>query len=67
MSNKNYNNPNIRISKVYTRTGDQGDTCLVGGRKISKDDLRICSYGEIDELRIYNRALTISEIYRKFT
>ena len=53
MSNKNYNNPNIRISKVYTRTGDQGDTCLVGGRKISKDDLRICSYGEIDELNAY--------------
>tara|TARA_B100000579_G_scaffold332182_1_gene282482 strand:- start:6590 stop:7204 length:615 start_codon:yes stop_codon:yes gene_type:complete len=53
LSDKNYNNPNIRISKVYTRTGDQGETCLVGGRKVSKDDSRICSYGEIDELNAY--------------
>ena len=53
MSDKNYNNPNIRISKVYTRSGDQGETSLVGAKKISKDDPRICSYGEIDELNAY--------------
>ena len=40
----------IRITKVYTRTGDKGETALVGGRRVSKDDPRIESYGTIDEL-----------------
>jgi len=53
MNKKKYNSPNISISKVYTKTGDRGYTQLVGGKKISKSDLRICSYGEIDELNSY--------------
>ena len=53
MNKKKYNSPNISISKVYTKTGDRGHTQLVGGKKISKSDLRICSYGEIDELNSY--------------
>ena len=40
----------IRITKVYTRTGDKGDTHLVGGKQVRKDDPRIESYGTIDEL-----------------
>jgi cob(I)alamin adenosyltransferase len=40
----------IRITKVYTRTGDKGETALVGGRRVAKDDARIESYGTIDEL-----------------
>jgi cob(I)alamin adenosyltransferase len=40
----------IRIDRVYTRTGDDGQTGLVGGKRIAKDDLRIASYGEVDEL-----------------
>lgn len=40
----------IRIDRVYTRTGDDGQTGLVGGKRIAKDDLRIDSYGEVDEL-----------------
>lgn len=40
----------IRITKVYTRTGDKGETALVGGRRVPKDDPRIESYGTIDEL-----------------
>jgi cob(I)alamin adenosyltransferase len=40
----------IRITKVYTRTGDKGDTHLVGGKRVPKDDPRIESYGTIDEL-----------------
>ncbi|MBI5503544.1 MAG: cob(I)yrinic acid a,c-diamide adenosyltransferase [Deltaproteobacteria bacterium] len=40
----------IRINRVYTRTGDDGQTGLVGGKRVAKDDLRIHSYGEVDEL-----------------
>ena len=40
----------VRITKVYTRTGDKGSTRLVGGKKIAKDAARIEAYGTIDEL-----------------
>jgi cob(I)alamin adenosyltransferase len=40
----------IRITKVYTRTGDRGETALVGGKRVPKDSLRIEAYGAIDEL-----------------
>ena len=41
----------IRITRVYTRTGDRGDTALVGGKRIPKDSPRIIAYGVIDELK----------------
>ena len=40
----------VRITRVYTRTGDKGDTALVGGKRVLKDSSRIESYGTIDEL-----------------
>lgn len=40
----------MRITKVYTRTGDKGDTRLVGGRIERKDASRIEAYGTVDEL-----------------
>lgn len=39
-----------RLTKIYTRTGDAGDTGLVGGRRVSKDSPRIWAYGTVDEL-----------------
>jgi cob(I)alamin adenosyltransferase len=39
-----------RITKVYTRTGDEGLTSLIGGKRVSKDSLRVNAYGDIDEL-----------------
>jgi len=36
--------------KIYTKTGDQGTTALFGGKRVSKADLRIDTYGTVDEL-----------------
>ncbi|MFL2808338.1 MAG: cob(I)yrinic acid a,c-diamide adenosyltransferase [bacterium] len=40
----------VKITKVYTRTGDAGHTGLVGGKRLPKDHPRIEAYGSIDEL-----------------
>lgn len=40
----------MRISRVYTRTGDQGQTSLVGGARVSKANVRVDAYGDVDEL-----------------
>lgn len=39
--------------KIYTKTGDQGSTSLIGGTKVSKSHLRIEAYGTVDELNSY--------------
>src|SRR3954464_6916249 len=36
--------------KIYTKTGDKGTTSLIGGTKVPKNDLRIETYGTVDEL-----------------
>ena len=50
MTEKKSNSPNIRINKVYTRSGDKGKTRLIGGIECHKDDARIEAYGTVDEL-----------------
>jgi cob(I)alamin adenosyltransferase len=40
----------VRITRVYTRAGDKGETGLVGGKRVPKDSPRIEAYGTIDEL-----------------
>jgi len=39
-----------RLSKIYTRTGDDGTTGLGDGTRVSKDSLRVEAYGTVDEL-----------------
>ncbi len=38
------------MSRIYTRTGDTGETGLFGGGRVRKDDLRVAAYGTVDEL-----------------
>ena len=40
----------VKLTKIYTRTGDDGSTGLVGGNRVSKTDIRVTAYGDIDEL-----------------
>jgi cob(I)alamin adenosyltransferase len=39
-----------RLSKIYTRTGDDGSTGLGDGSRVAKDDVRVEAYGTVDEL-----------------
>jgi cob(I)alamin adenosyltransferase len=39
--------------KIYTRTGDTGETSLLGGARVSKHDPRVDAYGEVDELNAW--------------
>ena len=39
-----------RLTKLYTRRGDEGETSLGGGQRVSKDSLRVAAYGTVDEL-----------------
>ena len=45
--------PRLAINRVYTRRGDSGETSLVGGQRIRKDDVRIDCYGTVDELNAF--------------
>jgi cob(I)alamin adenosyltransferase len=52
----------ISITRVYTRTGDKGETALVGGKRVAKDSPRIVAYGTVDELNaIVGIARTFNE------
>ena len=50
------------MARIYTRTGDKGETGLVGGGRVPKDSLRVQAYGNIDEL---NSVLGIARAFLK--
>jgi cob(I)alamin adenosyltransferase len=43
----------VVLTKIYTRTGDKGQTGLAGGQRVRKDSLRIKAYGTVDELNAF--------------
>ena len=43
----------MKKSKIYTKTGDKGDTGLIGGTRVPKNDVRLEAYGTVDELNSY--------------
>ena len=51
----------MKITKVYTRRGDKGQTSLVGGKRVSKSDVRLEAYGTIDELSA-NMGMLIAQL-----
>ena len=53
MNDDAFHQPRLAINRVYTRRGDSGETSLVGGQRVSKDDLRIEAYGTVDELNSF--------------
>ena len=36
--------------KIYTKSGDKGNTSIIGGERIKKSDTRVCAYGSVDEV-----------------
>lgn len=48
--------------KIYTKTGDKGETGLIGGTRVSKADLRINAYGTVDELNSWIGLIRSGEV-----
>ena len=48
-----YNQPRVALNRIYTKRGDAGETGLVGGQRVPKDNPRIETYGTIDELNAF--------------
>ncbi|GGX94907.1 cob(I)yrinic acid a,c-diamide adenosyltransferase [Litchfieldella qijiaojingensis] len=50
----------VKLNKIYTRTGDKGDTGLGDGSRVPKHDLRVEAYGTVDET---NAALGLAQLH----
>ncbi|HLK19885.1 MAG TPA: cob(I)yrinic acid a,c-diamide adenosyltransferase [Bryobacteraceae bacterium] len=53
MAETKFDSPRIALNRIYTKTGDQGETHLAGGQRVAKDSLRIECYGTVDELNAF--------------
>ena len=60
LSDQTFNEPRIALNRIYTRAGDSGQTQLVGGQRLAKDDLRIETYGTVDELNSFIGAARVT-------
>ena len=50
----------IKLNKIYTKTGDGGNTALGDGERVLKDSLRVSAYGNVDEL---NASIGVIKLY----
>lgn len=50
--------------KIYTKSGDKGNTSIIGGQRIKKSDARVCAYGSVDEVNSWIGKI-ISELDEK--
>jgi cob(I)alamin adenosyltransferase len=48
-----FREPRLALNRIYTKTGDKGETALVGGQRVGKDSPRIECYGTVDELNAF--------------
>jgi cob(I)alamin adenosyltransferase len=55
-----FDEPRLALNRIYTKTGDQGQTHLAGGQSVSKDSRRIECYGTVDELNAFVGMAAIS-------
>ncbi len=53
MTEKPYKEPALALNRIYTRTGDAGETALASGERVPKDARRIECYGTVDELNAW--------------
>lgn len=60
MPEPKFDEPRIALNRIYTRTGDRGETGLAGGQRVPKDDPRIEAYGTVDELNAFTGAACVS-------
>ena len=60
MADAPFNEPRLALNRIYTRGGDRGLTSLVGGQRVSKDELRIEAFGTVDELNAFLGSAVIS-------
>jgi len=49
----------VKLNKIYTKTGDNGDTALGDGQRVLKDSLRVNAYGNVDELNASIGVITL--------
>jgi cob(I)alamin adenosyltransferase len=53
VSDSTYSDPRVALNRIYTKTGDSGQTALAGGQRVPKDAPRIEAYGTVDELSAF--------------
>ncbi len=58
--NEKFNEPRLALNRIYTKTGDKGETGLVGGQRVPKDAQRIEVYGTVDELNAFVGLVRVS-------
>jgi cob(I)alamin adenosyltransferase len=53
MPDPKFDEPRLALNRIYTKTGDKGETHLAGGQRVPKDSPRIECYGTVDELNAF--------------